>query len=449
MLQYKEKNEYINTGTYKAKLCKVVNCTTQVKGKDVCATHFKIINNICTSYCNEPALSDGSHKCSKHRGNPKLEISTIQRYKILPGGRKRLICIVKDCENCVQKKRMCDLHANARDCIVENCDQLSFGKCDFCDIHKHEYKKCTICNKILPLDDFYRFKSVDENVKECRTKHSQCIPCNRKKRKPKEKEYQLKNKEEIAKRTALYRKNNKEKIAKINKKSKKYKKENPIKRILGKAKRTDKYAGLICDLTEDHIKELLLNQNNKCYYCTYNLDLEVGESKLSQLSIDRMDSYINHIIGNCVMSCLFCNHAKNSATIKDYQNFISVLKDISKFDDIKQQYVDIKENPNMFYRMRSNAYYSDLDKFGTAQLISTKEIKDLLIKQDYKCAITGIPFMNLDISRFSFKMSLDRIDNSKDHSIDNCQLVCLAIQYGRNDKTVEEVKAYIEKIKAL
>ena len=46
-------------------------------------------------------------------------------------------------------------------------------------------------------------------------------------------------------------------------------------------------------------------------------------------------------------------------------------------------------------------------------------------------------------------MSLDRIDNSKDHLIDNCQLVCLAIQYGRNNKTVEEVKAYIEKIRAI
>ena len=446
MLQFREKNEYRQSGERKKKLCKVVDCKSLVSGKDICATHLKIINNICTTNtCNEPALLDDSHKCSKHHINPKLEISETKRYKISPSGHKQLVCIVKGCESCAGKNQICSTHRNATDCIIENCDQLSFGNCDFCDTHKHEYKKCTICNKVLPLDDFYRI-TKNADAEDCRTKNSQCIPCSRIKRRPKAQEYQLKHKEEIARRTAIYRKNNKEKIAKINKE---YKKKNPIKRILDKAKRTDRNADLICNLTEEHIKELLLKQNNKCHHCKYDLDFEVGDNKLSQLSIDRMNSYINHIIGNCVMSCLFCNRAKNEASCKDYQNFISVVKDISKFDDIKQQYVDIEENLNMFYRMRSNAYYSDLDKFGTAQLISTKEISDLLIKQNHKCAITGIPFMNLDISRFPFKMSLDRIDNSKDHSIDNCQLVCLAIQYGRNDKTVEEVKAHIEKIKVI
>jgi len=60
---------------------------------------------------------------------------------------------------------------------------------------------------------------------------------------------------------------------------------------------------------------------------------------------------------------------------------------------------------------------------------------------------TGIPFINAHISKFSFKMSLDRIDNSKLHTADNCQLVCMAIQFGRSDKTIEEVKNYINEIR--
>lgn len=44
-------------------------------------------------------------------------------------------------------------------------------------------------------------------------------------------------------------------------------------------------------------------------------------------------------------------------------------------------------------------------------------------------------------------MSLDRIDNSKLHTADNCQLVCMAIQFGRSDKTIEEVKNYINEIR--
>jgi len=46
-------------------------------------------------------------------------------------------------------------------------------------------------------------------------------------------------------------------------------------------------------------------------------------------------------------------------------------------------------------------------------------------------------------------MSVDRVNNDKSHTADNCQLVCLAINYGKNDNTNDGAIEYIKKIREL
>lgn len=81
-------------------------------------------------------------------------------------------------------------------------------------------------------------------------------------------------------------------------------------------------------------------------------------------------------------------------------------------------------------------------------VISTAEIRELIERQNNCCAITGIQFINAHVNKFPFKMSLDRIVNGNElHTKDNCQLVCMAIQYDKSDKSNEEVIKYIEEIR--
>ena len=48
-------------------------------------------------------------------------------------------------------------------------------------------------------------------------------------------------------------------------------------------------------------------------------------------------------------------------------------------------------------------------------------------------------------NRFLFKPSLERVDCSKIYSRDNCVLVCLGTNLGRNDINLEEYLEYISK----
>ena len=59
------------------------------------------------------------------------------------------------------------------------------------------------------------------------------------------------------------------------------------------------------------------------------------------------------------------------------------------------------------------------------------DIVGLLIKQNNKCALSNIPFVN-EIND-KFKMSLDRIDSNKGYTKDNVQLVCIVVNRMKSD----------------
>jgi hypothetical protein len=47
------------------KLCKVTDCKLLARAEknDLCCTHYKLVNKLCTSKCMNKALDDGSGKC--------------------------------------------------------------------------------------------------------------------------------------------------------------------------------------------------------------------------------------------------------------------------------------------------------------------------------------------------------------------------------------------------
>ncbi|QKF94348.1 hypothetical protein QKU48_gp0890 [Fadolivirus algeromassiliense] len=73
----------------------------------------------------------------------------------------------------------------------------------------------------------------------------------------------------------------------------------------------------------------------------------------------------------------------------------------------------------------------DKKKFPNQEIITIQQLKELLIKQNYKCIITGIKmsFNKNDI----YQCSIDRLDNKKGHTYENCRLVLLGINYMKGD----------------
>jgi hypothetical protein len=66
-------------------------------------------------------------------------------------------------------------------------------------------------------------------------------------------------------------------------------------------------------------------------------------------------------------------------------------------------------------------------------LITSKDMIDLAVRADWKCSVTGLP-MTLEIVNGArpYSPSVDRIDPSKDYTIENCRVVCTITNLAMN-----------------
>lgn len=251
------------------------------------------------------------------------------------------------------------------------------------------------------------------------------------------KQYREINKEEIIKKNKNYKTKNK---TIINIKNKEYRKKNHIEALLLSYKHSDQKKKLEFDLDKNFIIDKLKKQDSKCAFCGIVLDLNYSNQNLNNISVDRVNTKIGHIKDNCNITCLFCNFARNDIKIKYYEDFIYSLK-----TNVVNDY-ELKKDKNIFGKIRARCLKNDQKK-GLCNTLSTSDIRELYNRQDGKCAITKLPLMNVAEYKFPFKPSLDRIDNSQGHTKDNVQIVCIAINYGKNKYTNQDVLDHIEKIK--
>lgn len=65
--------------------------------------------------------------------------------------------------------------------------------------------------------------------------------------------------------------------------------------------------------------------------------------------------------------------------------------------------------------------------------LSAIDVQELLAESEWRCAVTGVGFsMRVVSGRRPFAPSIDRIDNSKGYSKDNCRMVCAATNIALN-----------------
>ena len=85
---------------------------------------------------------------------------------------------------------------------------------------------------------------------------------------------------------------------------------------------------------------------------------------------------------------------------------------------------------------------------------TSQDLKNVLKKQGYKCALTGEPLTcvvkrNIGTkkrNRHPTNVSIDRIDSQKGYTIDNIQLVCLIVNIAKQDSTVTEYINWCRKV---
>jgi hypothetical protein len=333
--------------------------------------------------------------------------------------------------------------------------------CNKCNEEHTEnmFYKCN--NKSLLATGEYKIYTVLRCKKHINEQQKEYINENKEKILERKKDYYNKNKEASNQRAKIYREQNSEQL-KI--KKNKYHHENKEKINLEKKNRAKTFDGFLtkilgtcrsidnykefeksCDLDKNFLIELKELQNNLCYFCKNELLFEANSEKLNQASIDRIDNNFGHTKDNVKLTCIFCNHAKNLNNNETYKLFINWV--INKIEIKKENYLF---NKHYLSQLQGSCRSCDKNKFienDDNKIINKTEIKELIEKQNNKCAITGLPLIPCSIKGFPLKPSVDRLDNSKGHIKENCQIVCLAIQHGKLTYDSEKVIDYIESIR--
>lgn len=83
--------------------------------------------------------------------------------------------------------------------------------------------------------------------------------------------------------------------------------------------------------------------------------------------------------------------------------------------------------------------------------VTADDILEMLVAQDGKCALTGVPLKYwATVSRKFFReptlISVDRIDSSANYTRDNIQLVCAIVNQMKNDMSSAEFGYWCKRV---
>lgn len=189
----------------------------------------------------------------------------------------------------------------------------------------------------------------------------------------------------------------------------------------------------------EFVKTLFLKQSGNCHWC--NVELTTGKSTLDKISIDRIDSNLAHINENVVISCFLCNFSKGCMIDSDWKDLLNIIKGIKHKWDLSEY--NSKAVTSTLSNIRG-LNSKNLEK-TTEKTVDVEWLYNRLQLQDFKCAITQLPFYYIDKKYFPLAPSIDRI-NSGLHTKDNCQLVCRFVNLGKNSFSDDDfLTAYIKR----
>ena len=202
-------------------------------------------------------------------------------------------------------------------------------------------------------------------------------------------------------------------------------------------------------VTVDDIVETCIHQNNKCTFCNRDLVYYTNPTK-KNMSVDRINNDGCHTKNNIHITCEFCNYARTASKLEDYTMFMGVFK-YNKYPNFSNEEIDIDWSAKVSKKIRQRhkellqTYNLDETQYPC---ITEEFIIKRLKSQRNLSHYSGLPIFNAKKKLYPFKGSIDRIDNTKPYTEDNCVIVCLAENLGRGALLVEDYKELIKEIRA-
>lgn len=188
-------------------------------------------------------------------------------------------------------------------------------------------------------------------------------------------------------------------------------------------------------ITVNYALDLFNDSDGLCYWCKKKVCYDNEEPKLNQLSLDRLDNSKGHIEDNLVISCCYCNKARNATDTETWEKYMNCLINNDLYIDNEIYDNNWTNDTIKHIKRRSQIKKYDFD-------LTEEWIKEQFNKNN-KSHYTNIEMFSNTKAYNPFQPSIDRIDNNKGYTQDNCVLCCVAENYGRGDTDYDKFKKWI------
>jgi hypothetical protein len=172
-------------------------------------------------------------------------------------------------------------------------------------------KTCSKCKEVKVLLDFKKDKNKPSGYS------STCLACARKATQ----DWQQKNVEYRREYDKAYSSANKEQISIKNKR--RYQNLTLDQKLEMLIKTAQKRKNFKCSISADYLKEVWQKQEGRCAYT--KLPLTADANQLTTMSLDRIDSDIDYVVGNVQLVCVAVNRMKSDFLEKDFIGLCNLI----------------------------------------------------------------------------------------------------------------------------
>jgi len=216
--------------------------------------------------------------------------------------------------------------------------------------------------------------------------------------------------------------------------------------ITRKTKTGHSYGWFVCPICNEKIDSRVnksyLDKINSCKKCTPKLKLE---------NYNKQNKFKNGIKKST--NCKDCNCILTEQNIpknaRVYNKCYSCyLQNIKKRRSKPENKIKTKEYSIIFREKNwHKVLFTRLKRRTKDTDITAEFILELWEKQNGLCYWFNIPMTITSKKKFPSKPSVDRLDNSKPYSKDNCVLCCYSANIGRNENNTEDWLDFINTIR--
>lgn len=213
-----------------------------------------------------------------------------------------------------------------------------------------------------------------------------------------------------------------------------------LKKAVAAAKRTSEKRGKAdasrgqFDLTYEILLRKYHEQKGRCYIS--GISMVTDTNHLYTISVERIDNSKGETDDNVVLACHCFNHKAHMSREKFY--FLAYHQDQPMSDDELKYELSQK---GIFEKMASACHTMDRAR-GLTSDMTVEALRQKFVDQRGLCAYSGIR-MQVGSNLGAFQASIERVDRTKPHTVENVVLIILGLNIGGSiNLTPEIVKSW-------